>query len=210
MTTKSNTKLSTDDKKEMESLEAKLAELKKKQGINVENTATVEEIIEPKIQIDDYIRVMSLLPHTLNLSTEGMGKGKIKKFTKLGEIKKIKYADLVDIVDAHQSFVEAGYFYILSKAFIREMGLDEAYERILTKEKIDLILEANTEACVDLFDGATEGQKEIILRLLVKKIVDDADSVNLNIIDKISRVSGVDIMTRVNFIRELREEEEEE
>ena len=173
---------------EIEMLRRKLAELEK------------EDYSNSKIQQDEYISVMSLIPYTLNLTTQTGGQGSVKKFTKFGEIKKIIYKDLVDIMEAHPNFLEAGYFYILDPRFIRQHGLDETYSRILTKEKIDEILSTGSEESVTLYDSANPEQKGIIRDLLVEKIVNDPDSVDLNIVDRISRISKVDLRQRAENV----------
>ena len=107
-----------------EELESRLSQLEtlllKLTGEN--NSPTIEEKPEKKIQLDDYIQVMSLCNYTLNLSTEGLGRGKKFTFTKFGEIKRIMYKDLVDILEAQSSFLEKGLFYLLNKDVIRKIG----------------------------------------------------------------------------------------
>ncbi len=162
-----------------------------------------------KIDADEYISVMSLLPYTLNLSTKAGGQGNIKKFTKLYEVKKILYRDLVDIIETHPNFLESGYFYILHPGFIRQHGLDEIYSKILTKEMIEEIVSTEKEESVNLYNSANDEQKEVIIQLLIDKVRDYPDSVNLNIIDRISRVAGIDIAKRAEESKSLSEIAEE-
>jgi hypothetical protein len=219
MNTKSTTKLSTEGK--IETAKARLARLKAEiaelEG-NVEaakeeaRTFAKPNVVDVKIQQDEYIPVMSLLPYNLNLTTREGGQGSVKKFTKFGEVKRIIYKDLVDILEVHPNFMEAGYFYILHPGFIRHHGLNDIYSKILTKDKIEEILLANTEECVTLYSSANAGQQEIIIQLLVDKVRDNPESINLNMIDKISRVSKVDIIKRAEdskFVDPATEQQEE-
>jgi hypothetical protein len=136
---------------------------------------------------------MSLLPYPLILSTKGNGTGTVKKFTTMGEIKRILYRDLLEILESHRNFAEAGYFYIMDKRFIRQQGLDEMYSKILTKEKIEEIIRSTEpKHCVEIFNSANEKQKEIIVELLIDKLA-TGSSVDLNVVDAISRASKVDI-----------------
>jgi len=185
MVTKNAVKLSADEKKEVDALKARIAEL---EGIDKKEDTN-------KIQLDEYIPVMSLIPFRLNLSTKEMGQGDIKKFTKFGEVKSILYKDLVDIIEVHSNFMEAGYFYILDPRVIRQHGLDETYSKILTKEKIEEILfnNTNTEHCVDLYNSANPEQQRIIVTLLGSQLKENPSSVNLYTVDRISRLSNVDI-----------------
>jgi len=196
MNTKTTKALSADEKKEVEELKARLAELEssdsekpgKEQRIQAERS---------RVLLDDYVPVMSLLPYKLNLSTKEGGQGDVKKFTKFGEVKNILYKDLVDIIEVDRSFMEAGYFYILDPLVIRQHGLDETYSKILTKEKIDEILNnVNTEYCIDLYNSANPEQQRVIVQLLIEKIKTDPSSVNLYTVDRISRLSKIDITNR--------------
>jgi len=189
---------------EIEMLKAKIAELEKANAVEI--IEEVERFVDEKIQQDDYISVMSLLPYTLNLSTREGGQGVVKKFTKFGEVKKILYRDLVEIMEVHSNFVQAGYFYILNPSLIRHHGLDDAYSKILTKEKIEEILLTNSDECVNLYNSANEKQQEIIIELIVDKVRDNPNSVNLNVVDKISRISKVDIVRKAEDSRELQSE----
>ena len=187
MKTKSNT-ISAPEEDEITSLRRRLAELEGNAVLNKEKKN------EEKIQQDEYISVMSLIPFPLNLTTKEGGQGSVKRFTRFGEIKKILYKDLIDILDAHSNFLENGYFYILHKGFIRQNGLDEVYSKILTKEKIELILNtSNADEAVALYNSATPKQQEIIVQMLIGKLRENSDSIDLNIVDRISRVSKTDI-----------------
>jgi len=202
--------MSKQELSELELLKQQVEELRAMLG---KQTSIEPEIGETKVRSDDYVPVMSLLPNTLNLSTKGGGQGTIKRFTKFGEVKNILYRDLVDIMDAHTNFLEAGYFYILNEDVIRQHGLNDLYDTILTKEKIEQIIQTEDENAISLYKNANPHQKEIIINLLVDKVFENLDSVNLNIVDKISRDSGVDILEKAEDRKrmlKIRQEEEEE
>lgn len=160
---------------------------------------------DSKIQLDELIPVMSLLPYNLNLSTKQGGTGTLKKFTRFGEVKKILYSDLLNIMDVNSAFLEAGFFYILHPALLRHHGLEETYSKILTKEKIEAIIGANSDEVITLYETANSKQQEIIIEFLVDRLKENPDSVNLNVVDKLSRVSKVDIMKKVDSAKELDE-----
>ena len=172
MNKKSSTQLSADEKKEVEALKARLAELES--TIDIVEPTMGQRTIETgrnKVLLDDYVPVMSLLPYRLNLSTKEGGQGDVKKFTKFGEVKNILYKDLVDIIEVNRTFMESGYFYILDPLVIRQHGLDEVYSKILTKEKIEEILNnVNTEYCIDLYNSSNSNQQKVIVQLLVEKV----------------------------------------
>jgi len=192
-----------DSNAELEALRARIAELEEKKEKPEE-----EDFRDVKIQQDDFISVMSLLPYNLNLSTRMGGQGNVKKFTKFGEVKKIMYGDLINILEVNSNFLNAGYFYIMNPALIRHHGLGEVYSKILTKEKIEEILASNSDECLTLYSSANEKQQEIIVELLIERVFNNPDSVNLNIVDKISRASKVDISKRAEEMREASAEAE--
>lgn len=175
-------------------LKARVAELEaEKQKALEKKTADASEKIDP----DEYIKVMSLLPYTLILSTKEGGQGSLKKFTKYGEIKRILYRDLVDIMETSPGFLEAGYYYILDPRVIRFHGLEDVYENILTKDKIKEIFTANPEESVALYETANKNQQKIIIELIIGEIVEKPGRINMNVIDALSRASGVDIYGKV-------------
>jgi hypothetical protein len=157
----------------------------------------------------DYIKIMSLLPYKLNLATREKGQGKIYKFEKFGQIKKIIYSDLVDILEVNRGFLEAGYFIILSPKVVRLNGLDEIHNKILTKEKIEQIL-AGTDEGLALYSSANERQQKVIVELFVDKLIADPSSLDLNMVDRLSRLSGVNITQKAEESRQLQTPVKEE
>jgi hypothetical protein len=180
----------------------RIAELESQLGVpSGEETQEVDS----KIQLDDLISVMSLLPYTLNLSTLASGKGRVIKFTHFGEVKRILYKDLLEIMENNSNFLEAGYFYILHPALIRHHGLGDVYSKILTKEKIEEVLGVSSDESLKLYESANFKQQEVIIQTLIDKVKDNPDSVDLNMVDKISRVSKVDIVKRAEDARAIDE-----
>ena len=164
-----------------------------------------EEII---ISQTDYIKVMSLLSHRLNLCTRERGQGKVYKFDNFGQVKKIIYSDLVDILEVCHDFLESGFFIILSPKVVRLHGLDEAYTKILTKEKIEQILNGSDEGLA-LYSSANEKQQIAIVDLVIDKMLANPDSVDLNMIDRLSRLSGVNISQKVEDTRFITKQKSE-
>lgn len=189
MTAKSK-KLSKQE--EIDALEAKLAELKQVTELKGEE--------KNKIQLDDLIPVMSLLSYPLNLSTKERGQGDVFKFDYFGQIKKILYSKLLGILEVHNNFMEYGYFIILDERVIKSHGLQETYSKILTKDKIDKILNGSAGA-VELYSSCNEEQQKVIVSMMVEKVRDNPDSVDLNVVDKLSRISGVNITARADDSR---------
>lgn len=158
-----------------------------------------------KVKPDDYVKVMSLLPYTLILTTREGGGGITKRFTQFGEIKRIAYRELIDIIEVNRSFLESGYFYIMNKDVVREQGLEEIYENILSKEMLEKVFSASDDKAVELFETANNRQQEVIVSFLIERVTENPDSVNLNVINKISQISGVEIQEKAKANKSIRE-----
>lgn len=203
---------------EVEQLRKELEELKK---LVLNNTKDVEikeadtssvskdlddESNEIKISGDDYIKVMSLCPHVLNLTTEQKGRGKLFMFKSFGEVKRILYSDVVKIMENHSNFLHDGLFIILNNKVVRRHGLDEVYQKILTKEKINAILDGEQSDAVNLFKSTNPNQQKIIIDIIVAKLVDGL-YLDLNLIDRISRaykeISGNPDFDISNIVKDI-------
>lgn len=183
----------------VESLKAEIERLK-----NLNNNVEVAEEFEEDIEIplSAPIKIMNLFPGHLNLSKEEFGRGGTFKFTDFGQTKKINYGDLMKILETHSNFVEAGYFVILDKRVIRNHGLESFYEKILTKDKINEIL-SGTEEGLSLYSVANSKQQETIVQLIVDKLIDNPEAIDLNMIDRLSRIAKVDISSRAKEARNI-------
>ena len=165
-----------------------------------------EDVAYEDIRPDAYIRIMSLCPMILNLSTEQNGGGKVIRFKAFGEVKTVLYSNLVDIIDAHPNFVEGGLFYILNKSVVRKHGLDEIYKNLLTKNQMEAIVFGDSDAAVELYKNANDTQREHINTMLIAKVRDGDGGVDLNFINRISQIGKVDILAQANMAKQYMEE----
>jgi hypothetical protein len=156
------------------------------------NTNKIIDEDDSDIRPNKYIKVMSLNFGKLVLSTESKGQGKVFVFNKFGDVKNIVYSELANLIHHQQSFAEQGRFYVFDKQVIKNHGLVEYYEKFMTKEIIDNILNHNREEIVNLFNSTTKTQRDVIVNLLIKKIVDGVD-VDITKVDIISRLYGQNI-----------------
>jgi len=147
------------------------------------------------ISSDAYIKVMSLTPYLLTLTTQEYGRGKKFNFEKFGDVKRILYRDLTDIMEQHQNFLNEGYFVILNRDVVRKHGLDDTYKNILTKEMLESIMSGNQSDAVNLFKACNDTQKEFISNMLIEKMM-NGQFVDLNLLDRLSRVIGYNIVER--------------
>lgn len=147
-----------------------------------------EDNDETNISSDTYIKVKSLNPYYLTLTTQEYGKGKKFNFEKFGDVKRILYHDLCDIMEAHPNFLEEGRYIILNRDVVRKHGLDDLYSRILTEDMINkIIYGGNDTDSVNLFKACGDVQRENITMILLNKMTNN-EEVDLNLLDRLSRI----------------------
>ena len=155
------------------------------------------------IRPDTYVRVISLCPHPLNLSTARVG-GKQFRFDKLGKMKRILYGDLVDIIENQPSFAENGVFYIADEAIVRRHGLVDYYDKILTKEEVNMVMTADSDIALAIFKNANPKQQGYISEMLIEKIVEGED-VDMNFAYLVGKDIGVDIIKKAEEEKEYKD-----
>ncbi len=191
-------------------LEAELGELRAKLAKAESSINETEKapIIHPmddsdsKIDRFEYIEVMSLTDGQLSLSTEPFGKGLTYTFEKFGETKRITFEKLMDIIEARRTFMERGYFYIMDDRVIRIAGLTHIYDKILPREDILKVFSDEYEDAKDTFDKANDGQKEVMIYILEKKLFND-EHVDANLVQHMADYCGRDIRDSVDFSKRL-------
>lgn len=181
----------TVSKAEYDALKKELEKLQKVQNVSElkqENIMDDEDVdFNIDIPSDKHIKVMSLTPYLLTLTTEERGRGKRYDFHSFGEVKNIPYHYLYDIMEAHPNFVDEGYFVILNKDVVRKHDLEEKYQKFLTKEKLDKILSGNQSDAANLFKACGEAQRGFIINIIHDKML-AGESVDLNLLDRLSRI----------------------
>ena len=165
-------------------------------------TVSQEEYVE--IRPDRYVKVVSLCPNPLTLTTQINGGGKTFRFRELGEFKRILYQDLVDIMEASPTFTEHGVFYIADKDVIRRHGLDDAYAKVITKEQIETVMSGYGDTAFAIFQSANERQQSYLVDMLVKKIV-DGENVDRNFVHLVSQETGINIDAKATEEKEYKD-----
>lgn len=146
------------------------------------------------IALDEYVEVMSLYPGKLNLSTEKLGKGRTFSFSSFSETKRILYNDLASIMENYYSFMERGYFYILSEKVIRKHGLNDMYDKILTKDLMLKAIACDAANAFKLYESANSSQREILDGMIVNELKIENPNMDMNIVAKISKLANKDLV----------------
>lgn len=168
---------------------------------SIENQRKESKIISDendKVSPDDYIEIISMCPTMLTLTTEPKGRGNHYTWVNYGDVRQIVYSQWQEILTNHGSglytdFIRKGYVYINNPAAVKKSGLQEVYKKLLSPEKMNEVLECNSETSVDLFNSTIKDQQLNICKILIDRIARGANY-DLNVIDKLSRSSGIKLM----------------
>jgi hypothetical protein len=174
-------------KKQIEELKKQIEDSKSN-----ESKGRIVEDVAP----NERIKVMSLVNNPLTLSTMKSGRGKRFEFDRFGETRNILYSDLLDVNNNHKNFLEAGFYYILDDRVVALEGLEDVYEHILTKDKIEKVL-SNEKDAIELFQKANPKQQDVVIRLIKSKLINN-EPIDFNLVNELTRVSGRKIQEEVN------------
>lgn len=148
------------------------------------------------------ISVISLIPNTYILSTEENGSGKVYKFPHYGYSHKIKYDDLEQIVHLYREQAECGYFYIDDKNAVREFGLEDEYENILNKGRMDKLIRLEDSDCVDAFINMNDDMREHIIDSIIENMK-TGYNYDFNYLKQIKDETGIDIYAKYQNLNEI-------
>ena len=198
---KSNTpKPQNSDSKKIAELEAQIEKLSiMLQQMNVQNSSPIASKEEDKdISPNKKTKITSLTYGYFSLYAPNRG---FLKFPNYGSAHTITYAQLIDYVNACRTAAENGNFYIHNQDMVEDLGLAEIYEAILNDKVIDKILYSNDIEFVDILSNTTESQKNSICALVCQKVY-NKEMTDMGKIDEISKAIGVDILKKVNEMKD--------
>lgn len=195
--TKANTK-SNNDSKRIKELEKTVSDLNNMIALLMKQTAN-----SSVSSGDRDIVFISLCNHILNLSTEPNGGGEIYTFTEFGEEQSIPYSDAKRIIKSNKSFIRGGKCYIADDELIKSEHLVNDYKKILSKDSLLELLSAERTKFPVIFDAMTDTQKELFRDIVVDKLSKNKNSVDMNIVQYINESLNIDILSSINFSKEL-------
>lgn len=186
--------------KKIEELEAQIAQLTQlMQKMNMQATSPVSDTEEDKdINPNKKTKVTSLTYGYFSLYAPNRG---FLKFPNYGSTHTITYAQLIDYVNACRTATENGNFYIHNQDMVEDLGLAEIYEAILNDKVIDKILYSNDIEFSDILSNTTQTQKDSICALVCQKVY-NKEITDMSKIDEISKAIGVDILSKVNEMKD--------
>ncbi|RXZ78193.1 hypothetical protein EBB07_29500 [Paenibacillaceae bacterium] len=183
-------------KKEIETMKQMLnnfLETQKKSETKAIETV-VEEIKEDELPIippNKLIHVTSLFKGGMTLKGANNNP---KRFDTFGVTLPISFEDISYIVGNHRKLAEEGCFYINDRSVIKALYLEDSYEKILNKNRIEGIMLLTETQIKQIMEILPNGQKETIEQFIVDGIVNnDMTYMNKNKISIISEACGKDI-----------------
>jgi hypothetical protein len=102
-------------------------------------------------------------------------------------------------MDTSPGFLERGCYYIADKKVIRKHGLEDLYATLLTKQVIeDMVSKSmSDEDMTTLYKSANPTQQGVIVDLIVHKLMIENNTIDLNMVANISKISGIDLLKLV-------------
>lgn len=181
--------------------ETRVKEEKSKMSIPATEVLEGVESIPDEPSPNKMVRILSLCRGSLNLSEDEAGNGKVK-FSKYGEIKTVLYSSLINIVNYNRSFAEKGIFYILDKAAVYYLGLKDCYSHLVTNEVLDSICNYDDVDIIKIIDTTEKTQIDTMVKNLTDRLY-SGENLDLNKIQIIGQKVGVDIMAKVNEMKQF-------
>lgn len=148
------------------------------------------------------IKVISLIPNELNLTTEELGAGKKFRFDRFGDEHKIRYDDLEEIVRVNRWIFEKGLAYIGDKEAIFELGLEDYYEKMLDKNGIQNIAKLENPHDVDMICNMNEIMLEKVTDLIIEDLVNGGNREWVKLAE-IKNRTGIDILEKVEKLNKI-------
>ena len=193
-TTNVKTTTSVADKKiaQLEEMVKKLME--QNEFLMNQNRGTQEIRVTQDNNASRMIKVVSLCSNKLYLTEGEHGEGKSYIFNKLGATRMIPANILDNIVSAHLSLAEKGYFYICDSQFVREHGLEAEYQNFKTPEVMDTFINSDKRELNEILTTCNVEQLKTIVDVIIEKILnkeitleDFEDDGRANVVNKVCR-----------------------
>ena len=191
---------------QIEEQNKKMAEMQSQ----INNQAKAPTIIQqPNGLNSKKVKVVNLMHNTLNISTEPRGMGRVYTFKEYGDVKFIKYDDLIDIVSSYPKTMEGGLAYICDKEVVEALGLTEDYQKLFDKETMDKIVKLAEESDLELFLGMDDKLQESTARTIAERI-NANERVDYNYIRIIKEKTGIDIEAIANDLKDFQKKPDDE
>lgn len=97
------------------------------------------------------------------------------------------------IVNNMPNMIRSGMVYITDAQFVEDNDLSEVYLNILSDKDLKELLSHDASYVVDVYKNVSEGQKNIIIDMIVDKVL-AGEKVDNNVLVELGRLSGKDLI----------------
>ena len=97
------------------------------------------------------------------------------------------------IVTQMGGYMRMGYVFIDDPAFVREVGLSDAYRNMLSPDQLKNLFSKQPDAIIGAYENASDGQKFIILDMVRTKLA-NKEPIDGNVLLALSNLSGKDLL----------------
>ena len=98
--------------------------------------------------------------------------------------------------------MEKGYFLILDERVVMRHGLQDIQSKILSKSQLEKIIDGSRDA-FEIYKNCLPEQQKLVIGMLTRKIANNHDAVDMNLVDSISRYSKVNILQNAEDAKSL-------
>lgn len=97
------------------------------------------------------------------------------------------------IVNNMSNLIRSGMVYITDAEFVEENNLGEIYATLLTDTQIKELLDNNVNYVVDVYKNASDGQKQVIIDMIIDKRI-NKEKVDANILIELGNLCGKNLV----------------
>lgn len=193
-----------DSTKELEKQNAELMDLIKSMKAEID-TLKSQQAIQPQVIVQQStngdltrtVKVTSLIANTYVLSTQPNGRGALFRFEKYGDTQNIKFTEMQSVLQIYGKQFEEGYAVLGSKKDYDDLGIGYAYDMVLTKDKMDKLLELKSDEDIDIILGFSDDMLDNVLRLIANRIANGANY-DYNMINRLQKETDLEGYIKLN------------
>lgn len=176
--------------KQIEQLQSQLAQAQSQPNVVVQSNSDITRTV----------KVVSMLPHTYVLSVKSnhKEKGRTYVFDKFGEVKNIRFSDMVEIVNNYNSQFEKGYAILTSQKDYEDLGIGYIYNEVMNKEAVERLISLVDDNAVDTILNMDKDTAERFVALIARKM-SEGYNYDFNKIKELEK-NGYDIDEMSNLI----------
>lgn len=169
--------------KQLEAMQKELAEMK-------EQTSQTFPIAELSSTKEKMITFINLTPGSVMLRGSATRPYEIE-----GRYNSRTFTEMESkvIVSQMGGYLRDGYVYIDDADFVKEVGLGDAYRNIMTPDALKGLMSKTPEAIISAYDLALDGQKKIILDMIIEK-KSKGENIDANILVELGKLSGKELV----------------